>query len=148
MWPNPNETANLVTFTEEINNGKLHFFVQWSTTYSKWLVYANELKNTPTSNLISWCGNFVGTNSLHKVSDRSPKTLQKMCVSKKFLQQEICWNCIILHNILCFLIVLDLDECRTRTHECQQHCLNRYGSYSCMCMRGYQLSSHGKTCSG
>ena len=26
MWPNPQETADLVTFTEEIFNGKLHFF--------------------------------------------------------------------------------------------------------------------------
>ena len=25
MWPNPQETADLVTFTEEIFNGKLHF---------------------------------------------------------------------------------------------------------------------------
>ena len=25
MWPNPQETAGLVTFTEEICNGKLHF---------------------------------------------------------------------------------------------------------------------------
>ena len=25
MWPNPQETADLVTFTEEICNGKLHF---------------------------------------------------------------------------------------------------------------------------
>ena len=28
MWPNPQETADLVTFTEEFLNGK--FFVQWS----------------------------------------------------------------------------------------------------------------------
>ena len=28
MWSNPLETANLVTFTEEILNGKLHLFVQ------------------------------------------------------------------------------------------------------------------------
>ena len=28
MLPNPQETADLVTFTEEILNGKLHFFVQ------------------------------------------------------------------------------------------------------------------------
>ena len=27
MWPNPQETANLVTFTEEILNVKLHFYV-------------------------------------------------------------------------------------------------------------------------
>ena len=26
MWPNPQETADLVTFTEEVLNGKLHFF--------------------------------------------------------------------------------------------------------------------------
>ena len=25
MWPNPQKTADLVTFTEEIHNGKLHF---------------------------------------------------------------------------------------------------------------------------
>ena len=25
MWPNPQETADLATFTEEIRNGKLHF---------------------------------------------------------------------------------------------------------------------------
>ena len=25
MWPNPQETADLVTFIEEILNGKLHF---------------------------------------------------------------------------------------------------------------------------
>ena len=29
MWPNPREAAYLGTFTEEIRNGKLHFFVQW-----------------------------------------------------------------------------------------------------------------------
>ena len=25
MWPNPQDSANLVTFTEEILNGKFHF---------------------------------------------------------------------------------------------------------------------------
>ena len=25
MWPNPEESADLVTFTEEILNGKIHF---------------------------------------------------------------------------------------------------------------------------
>ena len=27
MWPNPQETADLVTFTEEILDGKRHFFL-------------------------------------------------------------------------------------------------------------------------
>ena len=29
MWPNPQETADLVAFTEEILNENLHFFAQW-----------------------------------------------------------------------------------------------------------------------
>ena len=36
MWPNPQETADLVTFTEEIFNGKLHFF---AAVYSVWSNY-------------------------------------------------------------------------------------------------------------
>ena len=28
MWPNPQETMDLATFTEKILIGKLHFFVQ------------------------------------------------------------------------------------------------------------------------
>ena len=31
MWPNPQETADLATFTEEILNGKLHFL--WNVTF-------------------------------------------------------------------------------------------------------------------
>ena len=34
MSPNPGETADLVTFTEEILNEKLHFFAQWGLAYS------------------------------------------------------------------------------------------------------------------
>ena len=30
MWPNPQETADLVTFTGEILNGKLHFLCSGS----------------------------------------------------------------------------------------------------------------------
>ena len=33
MWPNPKETADLVTFTEEILNGKLHFLCSVSLTH-------------------------------------------------------------------------------------------------------------------
>ena len=30
MWPNPEETADLITVTEEILNGKLKFSMQWN----------------------------------------------------------------------------------------------------------------------
>ena len=33
MWPNPQETADLVTFTEEIFNGKLHFLCSVSLAF-------------------------------------------------------------------------------------------------------------------
>ena len=33
MWPNPQETADLVTFTEEILNGKLHFLCSFSLMF-------------------------------------------------------------------------------------------------------------------
>ena len=33
MWPNPQETGDLVTFTEEIRNGKLHFLCRVSHNF-------------------------------------------------------------------------------------------------------------------
>ena len=33
MWPNPQETADLVTFTEEVLNGKLHSSCSVSTLH-------------------------------------------------------------------------------------------------------------------
>ena len=35
MWPKPQDTADLITFTEEILNGKLHFLC--SATLSEWI---------------------------------------------------------------------------------------------------------------
>ena len=35
MWPNPQETADLVTITEEILNGKLRFFCGENKNKSK-----------------------------------------------------------------------------------------------------------------
>ena len=40
MWLNPQETADLVTFTEEILNGKLHFLCK------EFLQNQNVLSNT------------------------------------------------------------------------------------------------------
>ena len=37
MWPNPQKTADLVTFTEEILTGKLHFSGQCFVVYEKGL---------------------------------------------------------------------------------------------------------------
>ena len=37
MWPNPQETTDLVTFTEEILNGKLHFLCSWFWRPVHWI---------------------------------------------------------------------------------------------------------------
>ena len=43
MWPNPQETANLVTFTEKILNGKFHFLR--SEIWSDWIQSHFKTKN-------------------------------------------------------------------------------------------------------
>ena len=55
MWPNPQETADLVTFTEEILNGKLHFLcseVQENTHFSEFYLNSKlyeKISNNPVS---------------------------------------------------------------------------------------------------
>ena len=53
MCPNPQETADLVTFTEEILNGKLHFFVQ--SLVIKSLINLTKVYQSPTIKLIPAC---------------------------------------------------------------------------------------------
>ena len=44
MWPNPQETADLVTFTEKIFNGKLQEFLLWESLGQKRLKNINGTK--------------------------------------------------------------------------------------------------------
>ena len=50
MWPNPQETADLVTFTDEILNGKLYFFVQWVVQWMELLILGHIILHTPLDN--------------------------------------------------------------------------------------------------
>ena len=43
---------------------------------------------------------------------------------------------------------VDLDECATGNHNCQQQCHNTVGSYTCSCNSGFDLNSDGRTCTG
>ena len=47
-----------------------------------------------------------------------------------------------------YLTVVDLDECTTRTHNCDVNaeCVNTVGSYSCTCSVGY--TGDGQNCNG
>ncbi|KAM9494326.1 uncharacterized protein Hap1MRO34_004264 [Clarias gariepinus] len=40
----------------------------------------------------------------------------------------------------------DLDECVEGLHECQQFCVNTFGSYRCSCSLGFQLSTDRMSC--
>ena len=50
MWPNLKETADLVTFTEEILNGKLHFLSSETSNIQNiynmiYIMFLNKLEN-------------------------------------------------------------------------------------------------------
>ena len=101
------ETADLVTFTEEILNGKLYFLCTDFFSYfglHKWLTYvvsmfdgrildplfANILRKTPKFCIISWCENDVKKQSFPRVLGGFPQSF-----STKHAHQEVRW---ILHS--------------------------------------------------
>ena len=69
MWPNPHETASLVTFAEEIFNGKLHFL------YGDSLAFINLLNN------------FLPVKSMKKVLLQKWKVLLSILLTLLF-----CWQ--------------------------------------------------------
>ena len=99
MRPNPQFSADLVSFTEEILNGKLHFFC--SAILAKRFIHMFErflntslpdfctLPKISKFHLIFCSGNFVETHSFDKVSGELPETPQKLCVSKKFYTRKL-----------------------------------------------------------
>ena len=74
------------------------------------------------------------------------------CISMEYCDfyPQLCVAlCDILLKTFClYCLRLDVDECRTGAHSCQQTCLNQIGSYRCACRNGYQLASDGKHCNG
>ena len=51
MWPNPQKTADLVTFTQEILNRELHFFY----SDSSYVANTTSIKLSPTRAMASFC---------------------------------------------------------------------------------------------
>ena len=58
-------------------------------------------RKIPYFHQTSCCGNFVEMHDFHRVSDKSPETLWKLCISTKFLYQEARWN----YGILCSFLL-------------------------------------------
>uniref|UniRef100_A0A183VCE0 Tolloid n=2 Tax=Toxocara canis TaxID=6265 RepID=A0A183VCE0_TOXCA len=44
------------------------------------------------------------------------------------------------------VLVLELDECASDTHGCEQRCVNQIGGFRCECDIGFSLRPDGKTC--
>ena len=79
-----------------LTNTKLVEKIEWKfSNQSGELMYAFIYLTLPKISqfhLISWCGNFVERHSFHIVSDDSPETMRKLCLSTIFPHQEIRWN--------------------------------------------------------
>ena len=58
MWPNPQFPGDLVTFTEEILNGKLHFFVQCDTTL-KYNIWKSLIEKNLQMKVLAYSLNFI-----------------------------------------------------------------------------------------
>ena len=58
MWPNPQETEDLVTFTEGIINGKLHFCTVLNTPelYERLKIYVSDF-----SEYILWIEEYISS---------------------------------------------------------------------------------------
>lgn len=48
--------------------------------------------------------------------------------------------------VFLFSLVIDINECKEGTNECQQQCVNTAGSYGCSCVDGYSLQPDGVSC--
>jgi hypothetical protein len=51
----------------------------------------------------------------------------------------------ILYLIL-FIFLTDVDECKERSLDCEQTCINTVGSYYCACRDGFSLRYDNHTC--
>ena len=55
---------------------------------------------------------------------------------------------ILLHSMIIYNLMSDMDECTLGINGCNQNCVNTDGSYLCSCFTGYHLMSNQKTCVG
>ena len=83
MWPNPQETAHWITFTEEILNEKLFFFVQWQLLLMFCILKKKKIYPSYVSNHKSWKASYF-FNDLKQNKKKNNKKKALSC-SKKTL---------------------------------------------------------------
>lgn len=69
----------------------------------------------------------------------------------KYVHSNQCKICVYVVLSKCFMMTVcmcvDVDECVEGQHQCQQRCINTFGSFKCSCDDGYQ-PAHDQTCTG
>ena len=98
MWPNPQFLADLVTFTEEILNGKLHFFVQFLSNaflvIKFWIIFwSGYARVTGSVGRIEYCCKILTRFGFHIV------------FKSKFTRWWVSSFCILLFKIIFFLFL-------------------------------------------
>ena len=118
MWPNPKIPADLVTFTEEILNGKLHFFcsawsnnkalgISWkiNTVFLVWLklpmeTLASRLHNTRKVHSYGFQNSFRVTAGIWKGDDNSsPGTKNIICANRRYYKLLLTYYRVLLTDI-------------------------------------------------
>ena len=70
------------------------------------------LHKIPKFHLISCCGNFVERHSFHRVWGDSPETLRNLCLSTKFLHQEIRLNFSVFYAVEIQIFIIKAAKIR------------------------------------
>ena len=89
-----------------------------------------------------WC------NSGYRLS-----TNGKSCIGKSLTMDvySILMIAVCMNNLSIYMYKYtsaDVNECNRNNGRCHHICVNTEGSYECQCIRGYRLSSNGRTCRG
>ena len=102
MWSNPLETADLVTFTEEILNGKLHFFVQCGIGWQPLTIAVKWSMLNVCRRLGYVCGSFAAISQITFFQRNSWKKIvtQKVVLRINFPQCLTLLNCSPIWHVL------------------------------------------------
>ena len=98
MWPNPQETTDLVTFTEEILNRKLHFLCSETISNFKKLDIGNHLSKTFKLRSSNWAYIFWFKNQTFLKGITATRCSIKIGVLKCFANftgkhlKDLCWS--------------------------------------------------------
>ena len=91
MWPNPQKTADLVTFTEEVLNGKLHFLCggEVNSNIFKKIIAALSSNETKPNNCDFYVFNFFSCSLIkfpdNRINKKVPplKELNNLCIMRR-----------------------------------------------------------------